>query len=129
MCCLNGKNPLPELQHDVPGLELNPDLPRLEIDSTSQLYQQLCAPDSNGTCTYPVKVILSSNLEIIGRLNYEELDTLQTVIVQSGSKRIFYEYLHPPCVDQLYFNNVKKVFTGKMFSSVKTMQQALCADP
>eukprot|EP01083_Nonionella_stella_P225296 801144_1 len=98
---LLGSRSRPELQKDEREWEENSI--RLGLHDSSPLYEKLCAPDANKVCTFPVKVVLDSNL-IYNAAAQEgseyKVDTIRSVRVQAGNIPIYYEYLHQPCVHQ-----------------------------
>jgi uncharacterized protein (DUF1501 family)/uncharacterized protein (DUF1800 family) len=97
---LLGSSPTPELRTQT-WIETS-STQRLNLQSSSSLYQALCTP-SSGSCTYPSVVLLDSNLVCDGLEC--SLDTVQ--IVQVGT--VFYEYIRIPCVEQPFFMEGAKV--------------------
>ena len=87
--------------------ENDPELLRLELDPTSSLFAELCASSSNGTCTFPSKVVLQTNLDCSP--DACDVDTIRTVRIQSLPDPIYYEYVRIPCVEQAYYNNAVKL--------------------
>ena len=111
-------------------------MPRLELDSspsTSPLYDKLCAPGTDGACTYPGRVVLDDNLiyDTSALLTLAErsnsINEVRTVKVTGGSAPVFYEYVRPPCVHKNFFDGAKKVIAGSIRGGV--VSDSLCADP
>ncbi len=107
---------------------------KLELsETTSPLYNALCAPDSSGDCTYPGFVRLESNLDYSSSTAQDGLenkvDTIRVVKVHSkDGSAYYYEYVHVPCVGQEYLSSAKKVFLGQQGAG-GVMPRTLCADP
>ena len=75
------------------------DILRLELNSTSQLYEKLYNAGA-----YHVYVELDTDLDCLGvECN---LDTIRVVKVGS----YFYEYVQQPCVQHAFYNNGKWFF-------------------
>lgn len=127
-----GSRSSPEQQHDPDSWEGDSNILRLGLDPSSPLYAKLCAPDAGGTCTFPTKVVLDENLAYDSTaahaLDEYNVDTLRTVQVQSGSAPVYYEYLRPPCVNQNFFNDGRKVVAGTIGGDA-VVHDAMCADP
>eukprot|EP00586_Coscinodiscus_wailesii_P011040 CAMPEP_0172493050 /NCGR_PEP_ID=MMETSP1066-20121228/24373_1 /TAXON_ID=671091 /ORGANISM="Coscinodiscus wailesii, Strain CCMP2513" /LENGTH=895 /DNA_ID=CAMNT_0013263005 /DNA_START=387 /DNA_END=3071 /DNA_ORIENTATION=+ len=128
---LGGKNN-PELQKDFFRWEGNDNLLRLELQTSSPLYEKLCAA-KNGVCTFPGKVVLDENLlyESHKEKGGEEynVDTIRSIRIPFGSKFIHYEYVRPACVEQAFLGSqAKRVIRGNVGSNF-IMQESVCADP
>ena len=126
---LLGSRSRPELQTDEKEWEENGI--RLGLHHSSPLYEKLCVPDDNNECTFPVKVVLDSNLiyDDAAQEGFEyKVDTIRSVRVQSGNIPIYYEYLHQPCVHQNFFNNGQKIIRGTIERDL-VVEDSLCADP
>ena len=107
--------------------EYDPELVRLELSNTTQLYSKLCdAASPGGTCRFPGKVVLDSNIGCNTGDPECDVDTIRTVRVQSLPYPIYYEYVRVPCVEQAFFNDALKVKDWTTPSlEVKNM---MCAD-
>ena len=92
-----GSKPIPEMQKDKDDWQVDPDLLRLRVLPSSPLYAKLCAPDANGDCTLPSKVVLDDNLvyDAAAMLGDEyAVDTIRTVELSVGlAKPIYCELL------------------------------------
>ena len=120
----------PDLQYDHSDWEHNAELNRLELETSSPLYEKLCAA-ANGECTFPGMVTLSENLvyDEAAKLGEEyEVDTIRTVRVKPLPGGIHYEYVQPPCVDQAFFNGGVKVVKGQIWGDLQ-VTDSMCADP
>ncbi len=67
-----------------------------------------------------MSVTLDQNIACTEELKECKADTLRVVGVGDG---IYYEYVRPPCVEQAFFNNAKKVIYRERLSD------ASCANP
>jgi len=115
---LLGSSNLPELMTDPPQFATEPAIKKMVLDNDSFLKKILCNADTNGDCQYENSVTLTSNLKCSSR----ECD-VDTVRVVQVAEKIFFEYVHPPCVKQSFYNNAKKLFPSS--SSGK----AVCGNP
>lgn len=109
-------------------------MPRLELSSTSPLYDKLCVgTGTDGSCTYPGKVVLDDNLiydtPALKTLaeHSNSINEVRTVKVSGGSAPVFYEYIQPPCVHKNFFDGAQKVVSGSISNGV--VSESLCADP
>ena len=111
----------------------NPDFKRLQIFPSSPLYDKLCAPDVNGDCTTPTKVVLDENLiyDAAAQAGHEyNVDTIRTVAIFVGvSKPLYYEYIRQPCVELAFFNDAKKVIKDQVWPSDRIIAPSLCGNP
>lgn len=114
---LLGASFMPELMEDDPAFETDPDIRRFTLDASSKLRAKLCNQDSNGSCQYANSVTLDSNLDCTDKEC--NADTVRVVEV-SG---IFYEYIRPPCVEQAFYANARKVINKERF------YDSSCANP
>jgi len=91
----------------------------MALDETSMLRKELCKDvNETGSCTYPMTVTLSSNLNCTG----QECDADELRVIQVGS--VFYEYWRPACVEQVFFNDAIAIKHGR--GSIRTV---ICANP
>jgi cullin-associated NEDD8-dissociated protein 1 len=132
---LLGSRSRPELLSDPSNWERDPLIRRMELEDTSPLYQTLCA-EKDGKCTYPGKIVLDENLiyDDAARNELAEygVESLRSVKLQGGQEAIYYEYVRPPCVEQTFYDNAKKVedYTrGKYSTENMVAQSSMCADP
>ena len=92
-----GSSPLPSMHKDYDNWHIDPDYLRLRLLPSSPLYYQLCAPGSDGECTFPSEVSLDYNLvyDEVDKLGDEyKVDTIRTVELSAGlSNPIYYEYI------------------------------------
>lgn len=111
----------------------NPDFKRLQIFPSSPLHDKLCAPDVNGDCTTPTKVVLDENLiyDAAAQAGHEyNVDTIRTVAIFVGvSKPLYYEYIRQPCVELAFFNDAKKVIKDQVWPSDPIIAPSLCGNP
>ena len=116
---LLGRSSSPRYQYDPSFWDGNGDIKRLTLNSAnSALYNALCDV-SNGVCTYPTVVTLSSDLACDGL----ECD-VDTVRVVQVSPNVFYEYVQQPCVNLAFIESgfSKAVFAGSSNGA------GMCAD-
>lgn len=113
---------------------------KLELSETSSpLYNILCAPDQTGACTYPGYVELNANLDYStssaqAGMEYE-VDTVRVIKVHSSDGSAwYYEFSRVPCVGFEYLlpGTAKKVFTGTVATSRTftggRMASSMCAE-
>ena len=102
----------------------------MELSLDSELYAALCAaPSAGGNCTFPGKVVLDSNLGCNHADGECAVDTVRTVRVQSLPNPIYYEYVRPPCVEQAFFNDAKRVKDWTMRRQRQNIDRnIMCAD-
>jgi uncharacterized protein (DUF1501 family)/uncharacterized protein (DUF1800 family) len=98
---------------------------RLSLDFlSSKLAKILCNEDKvgvSGGCNPQNKVILTENLVCTGdECNIYEP---QTIEVAEG---LWYEYIRPPCVNQMFFNDAKSIYTIQYKDEFKQIQ---CGNP
>ena len=116
---LLGASHMPELMEDHSSFKNDPTLKKFVLDSTSALKSKLCNADTNGNCQYENSVtLLNDTLDCTA--TECDADTLRVVQVSEG---IHYEYVRPPCVEQVFYANAKKV------SYKRKMEPSLCANP
>ena len=101
---LLGESHMPELMEDDALFERDTSLRKFVLNSDSDLKTKLCNEDDNGICRYANTVTLDSTLNC--KDNECDADTLRVVQVNAG---IHYEYVRPPCVEQAFYANAKKV--------------------
>ena len=85
------------MHKDYDNWHIDPDYLRLRLLPSSPLFHQLCAPGSDGECTFPSEVSLDYNLvyDEVDKLGDEyKVDTIRTVELSAGlSNPIYYEYI------------------------------------
>ena len=99
---------------------------RLVLETTSPLFQVLCAPASagGGACTFPSEVILPSDLACHGRECFLDKEALYIKMVDSTTNEYtFYLFVQPLCVRMAFYDNPKML--ALTHNAVKTM----CGDP
>jgi len=101
---LLGVSHMPELMEDDALFESDTSLRKFVLNSASDLKTKLCNADGNGVCQYANTVTLDSTLSCTD--NECDADALRVVQVSVG---IHYEYVRPPCVEQAFYANAKKV--------------------
>ena len=109
---------MPELMEDESKFESDVTLKKFKLNSTSALYDELCNADINGNCQWQNTVTLNTNLACTDKEC--DADTLRVVEVIDG---IHYEYMRPPCVEQFFYANGRKVIFRDRNS------YSSCADP
>ena len=96
---------------DDPAFEDDDSLRKFLLDDDSALKSALCNKDDvSGDCVWENSVILSENLNCT--LSECDADALRVVHVAEKtptSPAIHYEYVRPPCVEQVFYANAKKV--------------------
>uniref|UniRef100_A0A7S2HM24 DUF1501 domain-containing protein n=1 Tax=Helicotheca tamesis TaxID=374047 RepID=A0A7S2HM24_9STRA len=112
-----GRSKLSDLGgQDHNNFETDNSVVTLNLDAESPLRELLC----NGTpssCKYANSITLETNLECVGvECN---VDTIRVVEVEGH----YYEYIRPPCVEQAFYNN------GKKLNQRHRWYSAVCADP
>ena len=114
---LLGGSSLPELMEDPIEFETGEQVKHFNLDTDSALKKLLCNEDLNSTCHYQNSVTLQ--FPIICGGSECHIDTIRVVKV---AESIFYEYVQPPCVQQMFYDNAKKLsnLRGKL---------ALCGNP
>eukprot|EP00804_Cyclotella_cryptica_P009369 CCRYP_018076-RB/>CCRYP_018076-RB protein AED:0.03 eAED:0.03 QI:374/1/1/1/0.94/0.9/20/617/4181 len=115
---LLGTSSLPELMEDDWNFKTDPTIKKFTLDPASQLKATLCNPGSNGSCQFSNSVTLESNLICVALEC--AADTLRVVEVSPG---IHYEYVSPPCVEQVVYPNAKKVINRERWAD------SSCANP
>ena len=114
---LLGAKSNPELQLDRNEWDGNDYVLRLTLDSSSPLFEKLCAAD-DGECTFPGKIVLDTALDYSSGSAQTgdefDVDTARVVRMEIGDNIIHYEYLRQPCVDQAFIgsDHSKKVIRG-----------------
>jgi hypothetical protein len=99
-----GSSTQPELMSDPAELASDVTTKRIALDSNSALKAILCNARTDGQCQYKNTVTLASNIQCTGIEC--SLDTLRVIKVGENS---FYEYVHPPCVSQVFYDNAKTI--------------------
>eukprot|EP00804_Cyclotella_cryptica_P014145 CCRYP_005584-RA/>CCRYP_005584-RA protein AED:0.03 eAED:0.03 QI:259/1/1/1/0.94/0.9/20/117/3951 len=115
---LLGASSSPELMEDDSNFQTDQTIKKFVLDPSSQLKAKLCNTGSNGLCQFANSVTLESNLACIGLEC--DADTLRVVEVSPG---IHYEYVRPPCVEQVFYGNAKKVINRERWAD------SSCANP
>jgi len=100
---LIGASHMPELMEDNSAFKDDPTLKKFVLDSDSALKSKLCNANANGICQYESLVTVDKNLECSAKEC--DADTLRVVQVADG---IYYEYVRPPCVEQVFFYKCQK---------------------
>lgn len=110
---------MPELAADDSNFANDSTLKKFVLDSSSQLKAELdCVADGSGNCQYKNSVTLVGSLTCTAAEC--DADTLRVVEVSPG---IHYEYVRPPCVEQAFYGNAKKVINKH------SSNDASCANP
>jgi len=115
---LLGSSSSPELMEDDSNFKTDQTIKKFVLDSSSQLRATLCKKGSNGSCLFANSVTLESNLACSAQEC--DADTLRVVEVSPG---IHYEYVRPPCVEQVFYANAKKVINRERWAD------SSCANP
>mmetsp|Transcript_1433 Transcript_1433/g.2264 ORF Transcript_1433/g.2264 Transcript_1433/m.2264 type:complete len:3782 (+) Transcript_1433:192-11537(+) len=113
---LLGSSPLPELMTDPSEFASDSTIVPFELDQDSNLRTKLCN-DATGSCDFEKTVVLTETLECVG----QECDVDTVRVVKVGN--MFYEYVSPPCVEQLFYKNAVKLLERHR------NMQATCANP
>ncbi len=113
---LLGSSSAPELMEDHSNFKKDPNIKKFVLDDISGLKERLCNA-SNGECQYDMTVTLDANIDCTG--NECKADTVRVVDVGG----IYYEYLRPPCVEQAFYNNARKVIYRERWAD------SSCANP
>ena len=113
-----GSSNLPDLMEDPVAFATDSTIKRFILDDSSELKTFICNEDSNGQCQYQSSVTLTSNLSCTGdECNVESVRVIQV------APSTYYEYIPPPCVHQVFYNNPKKISPFYRYYSV------MCANP
>lgn len=115
---LLGASSTPELMEDDSNFKTDSTIKKFALESSSQLKSKLCNQGTNGSCQFANSVTLDSNLACVGKEC--NADTLRVVQVIPG---IHYEYVRPPCVEQAFYANAKKVINRERWAD------SSCANP
>jgi len=116
---LLGASHMPELMEDPSAFINDPTLKKFVLESTSNLKKALCNGDDDSTnCQWKNTVTLNETLSCIA--TECDADTLRVVQV---SESIHFEYVRPPCVEQVFYANAKKVIYKERQSD------SSCANP
>jgi len=100
---LLGASHMPELMEDDASFKNDPILKKFVLDSGSDLKSILCSEDANNRCQYENTVTLPTSLNCTAA----ECDADALRVVQVND--VHYEYVRPPCVEQTFYANAKKV--------------------
>lgn len=115
---LLGSSNLPELMYDDEKFASDDTIKKFTLAPTSNLKAKLCNKSQNGECRYHNHVTLESPISCI---DIEcNVDTVRVVEV---TELVFYEYVQPPCVQQVFYDNAKSV------SHRSRNKGTLCANP
>jgi len=99
-----GSSSLPELISDPVQFSTDETTVRAVLDDNSELRKALCNANAEGICQYSSIVKIEKQLECMGiECEVEDLRVVQI------SANAFFEYVRPPCVQQLFYNNAKKL--------------------
>jgi len=113
---LLGDSPRPHAFIDE-GTPMNDGPARVfELGENSRLREILCN-SVNGSCQFQMTVTLDSNIEC---------DTKECQVDEARVLKVhdvYYEYIRPPCVEQVFFNDSKKVTYKNSF------RHSSCANP
>ena len=113
-----GSSSLPELMSDPADFSTQETVTRIVLNQTSSLQTLLCNKDETGNCIFQNSVTLSHNYNCTGIEC--EVDTLRVVQVTANA---YYEYVPPPCVNFIFYDDPVKI--SPRYSTDKVM----CADP
>ncbi|KAL7541246.1 hypothetical protein ACHAXR_012136 [Thalassiosira sp. AJA248-18] len=125
-----GSSPKPELQGYSNAW--GPETKRLDLSTSSPLFDKLCSPSPSGDCTFPSIIVLDENLiyDNAAKMGDEyAVDTIRTVGIKVGPIPIYYEYVRQPCVEHSYYNNAIKLMMGQIYSGGQQLDPAICGDP
>jgi len=114
---LLGNSRLPDLMEDPEKFASDNNTKRFVLEATSGLKTILCNENISGECHYQNSVAIESALHCIG----SECDVDSVRVVQVAES-VFYEYVQPPCVQQMFYDNAKKLTPRKG-------EDALCGNP
>mmetsp|Transcript_31842 Transcript_31842/g.73213 ORF Transcript_31842/g.73213 Transcript_31842/m.73213 type:complete len:3134 (+) Transcript_31842:2040-11441(+) len=98
-----GNSPLPQLMSD-PSQFSTENVVRVVLDDNSKLRDALCRPNKNGKCRHQNSVHLKQMVKCTGIEC--DLEHLRVVQVAPGA---YYEFVHPPCIQQMFYNNAVKL--------------------
>ena len=113
-----GDSNLPELMTDPVQFATSEIVERLVLNETSSLRSTLCNKDNLGDCNYMSSVTLDMNH------NCTDIECdIETVRVVQVEENVYYEFVQPPCVNMMFYNDAVKI--SPRYSSGKVM----CADP
>ena len=113
-----GGSSLPELMNDPADFATENTAVRMVLNETSALRTLLCNEDVSGGCVYRNSVTLSAHVACTGiECN---IDTVRVVQVNAAA---YYEFVPPPCVNMVFYNNPTKI------SPRHSADPAMCANP
>lgn len=105
---LLGSSPKPEMVEENPAWASLPGVNRLRLQQEeSGLYELLCAPKADGSCTFPGVVTLESNLVCSEQSTAAECMVDTVNVVQVGD--VYFEHIRQPCVELAFYNNARAV--------------------
>ena len=99
-----GGSSLPELMNDPSEFKSDDSIKRLILNSSSFLREELCNADSSGECQFANTAVLQSSK----KCDKIECDVDNVRVVQLDTSS-FYEYVLQPCVNQVFYNEAKKI--------------------
>ncbi len=99
-----GSSKLPELMTDPIQFAEYESTVRVVLDSSSSLRRELCNPDDDNECQFSNIVVLPDTKLCVGIEC--EVDEVRVVQVTSDA---FYEYVRAPCVNQVFYNDAKRL--------------------
>lgn len=117
---LLGSSSLPELMgSDWADFASDPSIRKFVLSSDSALREELCNEDANGICQFTTSVILSTSLSC----STDDECKVDTVRVVQVTNNIFYEYMRPACVENVFFNS------GIKLSQRYKWMRSTCGNP
>lgn len=113
-----GSSNLPRLMTDHADFATDDTIIKAVLNETSSLHSLLCNQDQYGNCVFMNSITLQSNLDCTGIEC--EVETVRVVQVEANA---YYEFVHQPCVNMVFYKNPVKI--SPRFSTDKVM----CANP
>lgn len=98
-----GSSPLPELMSDPTEFAADESITRVVLAQSSKLREKLCN-SSGGNCNHDNSVVLDSSIPCDG----DECIMDSVRVVQVGTSS-FYEYVRVPCVNQVFYEEGRKL--------------------
>ena len=115
---LLGSSSLPELMSDPSDFAKKETVIRVVLSEHSTLRDALCNEGQDGNC------ILKNSVTLTANYNCTEIECdVESVRVVQVAPNTFYEFVHPPCVNMLFYNDPVKI------SPRYSVDPVMCGNP
>lgn len=131
-----GTSSLPEFQEDPILPAVNRTMIHISKETNNKFYKFLChgttTPSSNimnNPCSFSTRPVATLDQTLICQDILCEVDTIRVIgLVQDNNMIVYFEYIHLPCVNHVFFNN------GKSIGFIKDTKDKItdgitCVDP